>query len=250
MIRTLIVDDQNLVREGIKLLLERSADIEIVGEAQNGYSALERIDRLQPDIVLLDINMPDIDGLTLAKEVRSKFPQIDIIMLSSCEGESYIKRATELGAKGYLLKSVSSQELEWSIKLVHQGYSTIKSGLLAKQNPHSIQASTLAQVSSPQNIANISEKNLDLPRENHSPTANTAEKTQDSADIELSMAKYHFERKYRQKLYARRQKHRKISFFHGARMSQLKKTLTSFEFQLLVFIILLSLGFLVSVALS
>ena len=247
MIRTLIVDDQNLVREGIKSLLESSADIEIVGEAENAYSALNKIDKLQPEVVLLDINMPDIDGLTLANQIRYKFPQIDIIMLSSCEDEDYIRKATELGAKGYLLKSVSSQELEWSIKLVQQGYSTIKSGLIENQTSRR----TPAKVNYPSESNNVYQTPASQPQKSSVPTAEPPQKKLiDSDNIEISIAKERILRKYWRKFPYQRKLQGRNSFFHSVRMTRLKKTLTSFEFQLLVFIVLLSLGFLVSVALS
>ena len=133
MIRILIVDDQRIVREGIKILLEKKSDIQIVGDASEGKEALQKIRALQPDVLLLDINMPGIDGFTIAERIKIISPKIKIIMLSSHEDKDYVQKATEIGAKGYLLKNASSQELEWSIKLVYQGYSTIKSELLEEQ---------------------------------------------------------------------------------------------------------------------
>ena len=89
MIRTLIVDDQNIIREGLKVLLENTAEIEIVGYAEDGESAIQKVESAQPDIVLLDINLPGINGLTVAELISNKFPQVKVIMLSSYEDNSY-----------------------------------------------------------------------------------------------------------------------------------------------------------------
>ncbi len=133
MVRILIVDDQKIVREGIKILLEKSAEIEIIGDAADGKEGLKKVELLNPDVVLLDIDMPGISGLSVAEKISSQFPEVKTIILSSHEDEKHVQKATESGAKGYLLKNASSQELEWSIKLVHQGYSAIKSELLEQQ---------------------------------------------------------------------------------------------------------------------
>ena len=90
MIRTLIVDDQNIIREGIKVLLENSAEIELVGFAIDGETALKKIEESKPDVVLLDINLPGIDGLTVANQINEAFPNIKVIMLSSYEDEAYV----------------------------------------------------------------------------------------------------------------------------------------------------------------
>jgi YesN/AraC family two-component response regulator len=293
MIRILIVDDQNLVREGIKILLEKATEIKIVDDASDGNSALEKIATLQPDIVLLDINMPGVDGLAVADQIRHQFPQVKIIMLSSHDDESYVRKSTQLGAKGYLLKSASSQELEWSIKLVHQGYSTLKSELLDGQlfNDHlpnnhppntveSIPANTVEAkpskkpeiippnknetVSKPPQDFVVAKKEISQSRPNsHNNSHNNfhndnshsqnlaaailSEREQANLDqLEFLLAKNHVQQKYS----SYRQQKRKNPLFHDVRISQIKKTMTSFEFKLLVFIILFSLGFLVFLTLS
>lgn len=288
MIRILIVDDQNLVREGIKILLEKATEIKIVDDAQDGNTALEKIATLQPDIVLLDINMPGVDGLAVADQIRHQFPQVKTIMLSSHDDESYVRKSTQLGAKGYLLKSASSQELEWSIKLVHQGYSTIKSELLDGQlindhvpnnNPPDVAKSIPAKVDIiPPNKLEIIPPNKDeaiskppqdfvvakkeakkeISQSRHnSPNNNShnnnlaatilSERDQANLDkLEFLLAKNHVQQKYS----SYRQQKRKHPLFHDVRISQFKKTMMSFEFKLLVFIILFSLGFLIFLTLS
>ena len=237
MIRIIIVDDQKLVREGVKILLEKKTEIEIIGEASSGTQALQKIETLEPNVVLLDINMPGIDGLTAAEKIRLKFPGVKIIMLSSYEDDRYVRKATELGAKGYLLKSASSQELEWSIKLVHQGYSAMKSELLEKQFVSD------SKVESNLKTNRVTDKKLKDPP---IVIVNKQEGTN------FNESKLVLREKKAKKNYPAFQKPRKKrrSFIHGISIYQIKKTLNSFEFRLLIFIILFCLGFLVFIALS
>ncbi len=239
MVRILIVDDQKLVREGIKILLEKRTEIEIVGDASDGESAFKKIEALEPDIVLLDINMPGIDGLTVADKIRFKFPQVKIIMLSSHEGDDYVRKATELGAKGYLLKNASSQELEWSIKLVNQGYSAIRSELLEKQITSNLkpEADLKLDLDSQSNNASNNLPNSEL----------SSQKSPNLDQVELLLAKNHVKQKYSN--FKKTQKQH-TALFHRVNMSKARRTIMSFEFKLLVLAILFCLGFLVFIALS
>ena len=238
MIRTLIVDDQNIIREGIKVLLEDSTEIELVGFAVDGETALERIEAAKPDVVLLDINLPGVDGLTVANQISDKFPQIKVIMLSSHEDEKYVGKAMASSAKGYLLKNVSAEELEWSIKLVHQGYSAFKSELLTSFGKSEQKAATKPKA--PQEIKVVS-----VPKPNNSALASSDSQNDNTEEVELLRAR----NKVRQK-YSKFKHQRKHLAFHDTSVSRAKKTIMSFEFKLLVFIILFSLGFLVFIALS
>ena len=245
MVRILIVDDQKIVREGIKILLEKSAEIEIIGDASDGKEGLKKTELLQPDVVLLDIDMPGISGLAVAKKIRSQFPDIKTIMLSSHEDEKYVQKATESGAKGYLLKNASSQELEWSIKLVHQGYSAIKSELLEQQFAH--QTTTKSDLHLDKGLETDNKQSCDS-------TATLSKRDQKNLDkLELLLANKEIEKK--QSRIARKKgilgkTKQPLSLFHNVSLSQTKKTISSFEFRLLVFAILFCLGFLTFIALS
>jgi DNA-binding NarL/FixJ family response regulator len=241
MIRTLIVDDQNIIRKGIKVLLENSAEIELVGFAENGETALAKIAATQPDVVLLDINLPGIDGIAVANQLAAKFPKIKVIMLSSYEDESYVKQAIESSAKGYLLKNISAEELEWSIKLVHQGYSAFKSELLTSLNPENKQINLKSTNSAKAHKVFPAEHNLASPKSSMA----SPKVDKKSAELELLLAR----NQVRQKYSAFKQQ-RQNSGIHDVTISRAKKTMMSFEFKLLIFIILFSLGFLVFVALS
>jgi len=132
MIKILVVDDQNIVRQGIQALLESTIDIEVLGTAQDGYQALEQIQNLRPDIVITDVEMPRMDGLTLTHRISQEFPQTKVLILSSHESEEYSIQVLKAGAKGYLLKSTLSENLEQAIRLVNQGYSQIEPRLMEK----------------------------------------------------------------------------------------------------------------------
>lgn len=250
MIRTLIVDDQNLIREGLRVLLEKATEINIVGDAQDGESALQKIEAVRPDVVLLDIDLPGIDGLIVSKRISLKFPEIKVIMLSSYEDESYVSKATESGAKGYLLKNVSSEELEWSIKLVHQGYSAFKSELLTTLIPRNKSESYF---NSPINITPLKNSDASQNATQVKPISITAKPSQEPevnlAGMEALLAKNHIQQKYAKYASFERQ-HRGNTLFHNVKINRVKKTIMSFEFKLLIFLILFSLGFLVFVALS
>lgn len=132
MIRILVVDDQNIVRQGIEALLESKLDIEVLGTAQDGYQALEKIQDLRPDIVITDVEMPRMDGLTLTHRISQEFPQTKVLILSSHESEEYSIQVLKSGAKGYLLKNTLSENLEQVIRLVSKGYSQIEPRLMEK----------------------------------------------------------------------------------------------------------------------
>jgi DNA-binding NarL/FixJ family response regulator len=132
MIRILLVDDQNLVQQGIKSLLAQDPDLEIVGTLKDGRSAVSKVAELSPDIVLLDIEMPGMDGVTATKYITSLAPQTKVIILSSHEDEKYLTQALMAGAKAYLLKDSLVRDLRQSIIAVNNGYTQMESKLLAK----------------------------------------------------------------------------------------------------------------------
>ncbi len=253
MIRTLIVDDQNLIRQGIKVLLEKSTEIEIVGAVKDGESALQTIETIPLDVVLLDIDLPDIDGLTVANKIQDEFPQVKVIMLSSYEDESYVSRATESGAKGYLLKNVTSEELEWSIKLVHQGYSAFKSELVTTLTPRKQSESSASPVPEMKPVLQtdvlLKQENTGVFAASKTATPNEINMTSNVRNMEALLAKKNLYQRY--SIYSDSgRKSGKGRAFYNPRLNRIKKTLMSFEFKLLVFIILFSLGFLVFIALS
>lgn len=132
MISILIADDQNIVRKGIKVFLEPCEGIEVIGMAQNGEETIKQVEALKPDILLLDVEMPLGNGIHICHQISQKFPETKTILLSSHEEKIYIQQGIKAGAKGYLLKSAASEELERAIKLVHMGFSVFESKILQK----------------------------------------------------------------------------------------------------------------------
>jgi len=120
-ISVLLVDDHALMREGLKQLLELEEDIHVVSEAVDGFDALYKIRQLRPEVVLLDIRMPMIDGIAVTRQITHEFPSIAVIILTISPDHQQMLQAMRNGARGYLLKSVSSQELTQAIRMVHQG---------------------------------------------------------------------------------------------------------------------------------
>ncbi len=132
MIRILLVDDQNLVQQGIKSLLDRDREFKVVGTVKDGRSAIKQIDLLRPDIVLLDIEMPGMNGISVTKYITHFLPQTKVIILSSHEDKKYLVQALMAGAKAYILKSSLMKDLKQAILAVDNGYFQIESRLLAK----------------------------------------------------------------------------------------------------------------------
>jgi two-component system response regulator NreC len=120
-IRVLVVDDHTIVREGVHILLEAQSDIEVVGEAADGQEALVRARELQPEIALVDIAMPGLNGLDLTRALKRDWPQINVIVLTMYESDEYFFQVLDAGASGYVLKKAASADLVAAIRAVHAG---------------------------------------------------------------------------------------------------------------------------------
>jgi HlyD family secretion protein len=132
MIRVLLVDDQSTIRRALKLSLASQSEIEIVGDATDGKTAIEVIKKLDPDVALVDIEMPGMDGLTTTKIINQNFSRTKVLILSNHDKQHYIHSALEAGAKGYLLKTTSVLELVNAIHSVNKGYVQLGPGLFEK----------------------------------------------------------------------------------------------------------------------
>ena len=131
-IRVLIVDDHTLVRDGLQGMLTTQKDFTVVGEAENGLEAIERARELQPDIVLMDLRMPELDGVEAMRRIRAEDPQIKVIVLTTYDSDEYVFQAIEAGAKGYLLKDASREELFQAVRATYRGQSPFHSGVIAR----------------------------------------------------------------------------------------------------------------------
>lgn len=122
MINVLVVDDQNLTHKLIETYLEPEPEINIVGFANDGQEAISQVSHLQPDVILMDVEMPKMDGLSATKIITQQFPQSKVLILSVHDNEQHLSKAMKNGAKGYLLKTTTAQELKNAIHYVNQGY--------------------------------------------------------------------------------------------------------------------------------
>lgn len=120
-INVLLVDDHTLFRAGVKMLLQMETDIVIIGETGEARTAAELAMHLQPDVVVLDISMPDYDGLAVAQDLAERTPHVKILVVSQHENREYVLRATKLGVSGYLVKSAAADELVTAIRTVASG---------------------------------------------------------------------------------------------------------------------------------
>ncbi|QKD83437.1 response regulator transcription factor [Thermoleptolyngbya sichuanensis A183] len=132
MIRIVLVDDQHLIRQGMKALLELEADLQIIGEAENGQVAVQQVEQLHPDLVLMDIRMPVMDGVAATEAIARQFPSTKVLILTTFDDQEYVTAALQNGATGYLLKDTPSEDLAEAIRAAHKGYTQISPGILPK----------------------------------------------------------------------------------------------------------------------
>jgi NarL family two-component system response regulator LiaR len=124
-IRVMLVDDHTMVRLGIGTFLKAFDDLQLAGEANSGTAAIELCSEIMPDVILMDIVMPDMDGAAATRAIRQKFPHVQVIALTSYKEGNLVKKALEAGAIGYLLKEVSAAELAEAIRAAHAGRVTL-----------------------------------------------------------------------------------------------------------------------------
>ena len=125
-IRILLVDDQRLMREGLRILLELEPDLEIAGEATNGQEALDAYAEIEPDVVLMDVRMPGMDGVEATWRLRERWPSALVIILTTFDDDEYVFEGLRAGARGYLLKDVSGHDLADAVRTVAAGGALIE----------------------------------------------------------------------------------------------------------------------------
>lgn len=132
MIKVLIADDQELIRQSLQIVLESKDDLKVTGVAADGQEVIRCIRQQMPDVVLMDIRMPKMDGVQCTKIIKENYPEIKIIILTTFDDDEYVYNALRYGASGYLLKGVSMDELENAIKTVYSGRAMINPDIAAK----------------------------------------------------------------------------------------------------------------------
>jgi DNA-binding NarL/FixJ family response regulator len=130
--RLAIVDDHDFAREGLRDMLADEPDIEVVGEAANGREAIALCSRLQPDLILMDVRMPQMDGLSATQEIKQKYPRTSVLMVTMHEDPDYLLEALKAGAAGYILKDASQQEVITAVQQVCSGESPLDQELAAR----------------------------------------------------------------------------------------------------------------------
>ena len=135
-IRILIADDHLIVREGLQAILDTTPDLELVGEARDGLEAVKLAGELLPDVVLMDLRMPRMDGIEAIRQIKAQYPQIDIVILTTYDEDEYIVKGLQAGARGYLLKDSGRQALFDTIRAVARGESLLTSAVIDKVVAH------------------------------------------------------------------------------------------------------------------
>jgi HlyD family type I secretion membrane fusion protein len=160
MIRIAIADDDLFIRQILSAYLKSESNFEIVGVADNGKDAIDLVSQFNPDVILLDLEMPEMDGLSATKIICQRFPETKVAILSSHDREDYVNQAIEIGAVGYLFKNISAEELAQTIRLIHRGYLQIAPELSSSLAASRTKETTTIQISSINN--NSRRENLNV----------------------------------------------------------------------------------------
>ncbi|MFC8428262.1 response regulator [Streptomyces sp. NPDC057253] len=159
-VRVLVVDDQQLIREGIASLLSIRAGITVVGTAADGRQALAKAVELRPDVVLMDVRMPELDGVQAVAVLRARVPDCRVVMLTTFDDEEYVVQALRAGAGGYLLKDLPAEELAQAIRLAHAGVTQLDASVAGR-----LAASLPAPAPEPAQLAaTLSPREIDILR--------------------------------------------------------------------------------------
>jgi DNA-binding NarL/FixJ family response regulator len=161
-IRILIVDDQTLFRAGLKTLLSAQTEFEVVGEAGNGEEALRLTAQLQPDLVLMDLRMPTLDGVAATRRLRESFPNCQVIILTTFDDDEYVFDGLRAGAIGYLLKDTSADRLFEAIRAAARGEHFLHPSITAKVLAEFSRLHKPSQVNSDEQIEHLSPRELEI----------------------------------------------------------------------------------------
>ena len=132
MIKVLIADDQELIRQSLQIVLGTEKGIEVLDAVENGVEVVRAVRREKPDVILMDIRMPEMDGVVCTQIIKENYPNIKIIILTTFDDDEYVYNALKYGASGYLLKGISTKELAEAIRKVYQGTAMIKGDITSK----------------------------------------------------------------------------------------------------------------------
>ncbi|MBI9046872.1 MAG: response regulator transcription factor [Anaerolineaceae bacterium] len=128
-IKIVLVEDHTIVRKGVRALLEYEEDFEVLAEASDGREAVKKVEQFHPDVVLMDISMPRLNGLEATRQIKQRYPETSVLVLSMYETKEYIFQFLQAGASGYLVKHSAPKELIWAIRTVYQGNTYLSSSI-------------------------------------------------------------------------------------------------------------------------
>ncbi len=163
-IRVLVADDHALFRRGLTIVLEAEGDIEVVSEAADGEAAVTKVAELAPDVVLMDIRMPNVDGIEATRRIREAFPMTRIIVLTVSDEEDDLFDAVKAGANGYLLKEVSIEEVADAVRAVMAGHSLLSPAMAAKLITEFGSAAALGEQAEPASPSRLTDQELEVLR--------------------------------------------------------------------------------------
>ena len=161
-ITVLLADDHAVVREGMRELIDREKDLKVVGEAENGKEAVEKVAELRPDVVLMDVDMPGLNGIEATRQIKARYPATAVLALSAYDDDQYVFALLDAGAAGYLLKNVRGRQLVEAIHSVHAGESVLHP-VVARKVVSRFLSSTSGQ-SEPRDGALLTERELGILR--------------------------------------------------------------------------------------
>lgn len=163
-IRLLLVDDQRLLRDGMRILLELEPDLKVAGEAANGVEALARYAELRPDVVLMDVKMPEMDGVAATRQLLIDHPEAKVVILTTFDDDEYVFEGIRAGALGYLLKALSGEELADAIRTVAAGGALIEPSVARKVMAEFARTSHPSAQIAEKLIEPLSEREIDVLR--------------------------------------------------------------------------------------
>ena len=168
-IRVLLAEDHTIVRKGLRSLLDAEATITVVGEAENGRQAIDQVGQLLPDVVVMDIGMPGLNGLEATRQIKKRFPEVQVLILTVHTGEEYVLQILRAGASGYLVKQAAPTDLVQAIQAAHRGGIFLSPSISKKVIEEYLQqAGATAELDSYEKLTDREREVLQLIAEGHS----------------------------------------------------------------------------------
>jgi DNA-binding NarL/FixJ family response regulator len=159
-IKILIAEDQELIRKSLRIILNLTPDIEVVGTAENGEAAVQQAGELQPDLVLMDIHMPVMNGVRATAQIKQRWPAVKVMILTTFQEVQYVVEALNSGAEGYILKDIDPDDLASAIRLVHRGETMITQEVAKTLFSRSLQGGIASSAKSKETDYRLSEKEI------------------------------------------------------------------------------------------